>query len=76
MIHSVIIVIMKRITITLEESVYDRLPKYGKSGVVSAILKTHYQKESIDQLYAQIKLRILRDKDINEWITVTAKETR
>jgi hypothetical protein len=67
---------MKRITITIEDSLLDKLPKYGKSGVINLLIKQHYQKEGFDQLYDKLKARLLRDKDINDWITVTAKETR
>jgi len=65
---------MKRITITIEESIYDKLPKYGKSGAINVILKHHYQKEGIDQLYETIKRKLMKDKDMNDWITITARE--
>jgi len=67
---------MKRITITIEDSLHDKLPKYGKSGAVNAILKSHYQKEGFDQLYDKLKQRLLRDKDMNNWLVLTVKETR
>ena len=38
---------MKRITVTIEESLYDKLPKYGKSGVVNLLIKQHFQKEEL-----------------------------
>jgi predicted CopG family antitoxin len=59
---------MKRITITIEESIYDKLPKYGKSGAINVILKHHYQKEGADQLYQTIKQRLMKDQDIDDWI--------
>lgn len=65
-----------RLTITLDNSIYDKLPKRDRSAFINLILKQHYQRESIDDLYTLIKQRILRDKDINEWITITARETR
>ena len=67
---------MKRITITIEESLYDKLPKYGKSGVINLLIKQHYQKEGFDQLYEGLKRRLLADKDMNDWITLTVRETR
>lgn len=67
---------MKRITITIEDSIYDKLPKYGKSGAINVILKHHYQNEGFDQLYDKLKYKLLRDKDMNEWITVTAREVK
>lgn len=67
---------MKRITITIEESLYDKLPKYGKSGVINLLIKQHYQKEGFDQLYDKMKARLLKDKDMNDWIVLTVRETR
>lgn len=52
---------LKRITITIEDSLYDKLPKYGKSGVVSLLIKQHYQNEGIDALYNEIRLRLLKE---------------
>jgi len=63
-----------RITITLEPSVAAKLPKRDKSAHINLILKQHYQREGFEQLYDSIKQRLLRDKDINDWITVTAQE--
>ena len=54
---------MKRITITIEESLYDKLPKYGKSGVINLIVKQHYQREGFEQLYETIKRKLLKDAD-------------
>lgn len=65
-----------KLSITLDNSVYDRLPKRDRSAFINLILKQHYQKDSLDQLYETIKQRLLRDKDMNEWITITAKESR
>ena len=67
---------MKRITITIEDSLYDKLPKYGKSGVINLLIKKHFQEEGADKLYETIKQRLLRDKDMNDWITYTAGEVR
>lgn len=67
---------MRRITITIEEGLYDKLPKYGKSGVINLLIKQHFQKDGADQLYLSIKQRILRDKDINDWIIATIEEMR
>lgn len=61
---------MKRITITIEEGLYDKLPKYGKSGVINLLIKQHYQKEGFEQLWEEIKKKILADKDIGEWIQI------
>ena len=46
---------MKRITITIEEGLYDKLPKYGKSGAINVILKHHYQQEGREKLWEYIK---------------------
>jgi len=54
---------VKRITITIEESLYDKLPKYGKSGVINLIVKQHYQREGFEQLYETIKRKLLKDAD-------------
>ena len=59
---------MKRITITIEEGLYDKLPKYGKSGAINVILKHHYQQEGREKLWEYIKQKILADKDIGDWI--------
>lgn len=59
-----------RITITIDSSVLEKLPKYGKSGVVNEILKRHFQNEGAEQLWEFIKGKILEDKDIGEWIAV------
>lgn len=67
---------MKRITITIEEGLYDKLPKYGKSGVINLLIKQHFQKEGFDQLYETLKKRLMKDKDMNDWITVTVREVR
>lgn len=67
---------MKRITITIEESLYDKLPKYGKSGVINLLIKQHFQKEGFDQLYELLKKRLLVDKDMSEWIEFTVREVR
>lgn len=67
---------MRRITITIDDYLYDKLPKYGKSGVINLLIKQHFQKEGADQLYEAIKQRLLKDKDINEWIVYTAREVR
>lgn len=67
---------MKRITITIEDHLLDKLPKYGKSGVINLLIKQHYQNEGLDQLYEGIKHRLMRDRDVNQWIEVTAKEVR
>lgn len=63
-----------RITITIDNSVLDKLPKYGKSGAVNAILKNHYQNEGFDQLWQRIKKKILSDKDIGQWIEFEARK--
>lgn len=65
---------MKRITITIEDGLYDKLPKYGKSGVINLLIKQHYQKEGFDQLYEALKKKLLVDKDMNDWIIATIKE--
>lgn len=67
---------MKRITITIEEGLYDKLPKYGKSGVINLLIKQHFQKEGFDQLYEQMVKKLLQDKRMNDWIVATAQETR
>lgn len=67
---------MKRITITIEEGLYDKLPKYGKSGVINLLIKQHYQNEGFDQLYEKLMQRLLKDKRMNDWIALTARETR
>jgi len=67
---------MKRLTITIDESVYDKLPVHGKSGTINTILKYHYQRESFDQLYDSLKRKLMQDKGMNDWITTTAREIR
>lgn len=67
---------MKRITITIEDSLYDKLPKYGKSGVINLLIKQHFQKEGFDQLYESLVSRLLKDKRMNEWMVYTAREVR
>lgn len=65
-----------RVTITLDNSVFDRLPKRDRSAFINLIVKQHFQRESLDQLYDSLKKRLLRDKDMNDWIVMTVKETR
>lgn len=65
-----------RLTVTLDPSVYEKLPRYGKSGEINHILKQHYQNEGFEQLYAKLKKRLLQDKDINDWIVFTIEEVR
>lgn len=65
----------RRITITLDNSVFDKLPKRDRSAFINLVVKQHFQKESFDQLYELLKKRILVDKDINDWIVLTVKET-
>lgn len=65
-----------RITITLEPSVMAKLPKRDRSATINLILKQHYQKEGFDQLYSNLKTRLMKDKDMNDWIVLTVKETR
>lgn len=65
---------MRRITITIEDSLYDKLPKYGKSGVINLLIKQHFQKEGFDQLYERLKKRLLVDKDLNDWMVLTVRE--
>lgn len=65
-----------RITITLDNSVFDKLPKRDRSAFINLVIKQHFQRESFDQLYDSLKKRLLRDKDINEWMVMTVKETR
>ena len=59
---------MKRITITIDEAVYDKLPKYGKSGVINLLVKQHFQKEGADQLYQTIKQKLQNDWEFQEWV--------
>lgn len=66
----------RRITITVDNAVFDKLPKRDRSAHINLIIKNHYQKESADQLYEYFKKRLLKDKDINEWIVITARELR
>lgn len=64
----------RRISITIDNSVYDKLPKQGRSAFINLVVKQHYQKESAEQLYEYIKKRLLRDKDMNDWMVATARE--
>lgn len=63
-------------SITLEQQVYAKLPSKNKSAYINLVLKQHFQQEGFDQLYDKLKYRLLRDKDMNEWITITAREVR
>ena len=65
----------RRITITLDNSVFDRLPRRDRSAFINLVLKQHFQKDAADQLYEYTKNRLMKDKDMNEWITITVKET-
>lgn len=67
---------VKRITITIEEGLYDKLPAYGKSGVVNLILKQHFQQEGADKLFETIKGRLFKDKEFNAWLEATVSEIK
>ena len=64
----------RRITITLDNATFDRLPKRDRSAYINLIIKHHYQKEAADQLYEYTKRRLMADKDMNDWIIATIKE--
>lgn len=68
--------VFPRITITLEPSVHAKLPKRDRSAFINVILKQHFQKEGFEQLYENLKKRLMNDKDMNDWIVVTVKETK
>lgn len=66
----------RRITITLDNSVFDKLPKRDRSAYINLVVKRHYQRESFDELYDSLKKRLMVDKDMNDWITFTVREVR
>lgn len=65
----------RRITITLDNSVFDKLPKRDRSAFINLVVKQHFQKDSFDQLYDGLKKRLLVDKDMNDWMVATVRET-
>ena len=52
---------MKRITIILEEEIYDRLPVKGRSPFINLVLKNHFRQDNAEQLYQYIKQKLLQD---------------
>lgn len=66
----------RRLTITLDNAVFDKLPKRDRSAFINLVLKQHFMKESAEQLYSYTKNRLMKDKDMNDWIVATVRETR
>lgn len=56
---------MKRITIILEEDIYDRLPVKGKSPFINLVLKNHFRKDSAEEFYQYLKGRLEREGLLN-----------
>lgn len=52
---------MKRITIILDEDIYDRLPVKGKSPFINLVLKNHFRKDSAEEFYKYIKQRMIKE---------------
>ena len=65
---------MKRITITIEPQIFDKLPKKDRSAYINLVLKQHYQADSADKLFLAIKKQILADQDISDYIYNKAAE--
>lgn len=65
-----------RITITLQPDIIARLPKRDRSAFINLVLKQHFVKDSAEELYQFTKNRLMKDKDMNDWIVATVKETR
>lgn len=66
---------LTKLSITIETSVRDKLPKTNKSAFINQILKQHFLKENVDGLYNYIKQRMIKEGLINDgsvmWDTVS-----
>lgn len=52
---------LTKLSITIETSVRDKLPKTNKSAFINQILKQHFLKENVDGLYNYIKQRMIKE---------------
>ena len=63
----------RKVSITLDNSVFDKLPKRDKSAYINLVLKQHYQKEAFDQLYEGLKKRLMGDQQMMDWVFNNSK---
>lgn len=59
---------MKRITITIDPQVFDNLPKRDRSAFINLVLKQHFQKENVDQLFLAIRQKLYGDSEFQSWV--------
>lgn len=52
---------LTKLSITIETSIRDKLPKTNKSAFINQILKQHFLKENVDGLYNYIKQRMIKE---------------
>lgn len=52
---------MKRITIIVDEAVYDKLPIKGKSPFINVVLKNHFRKDTAEEIYRYIVKRLEKE---------------
>lgn len=66
----------RRLTITLDNSIFDRLPKRDRSSFINQVLKQYYQLEAFEQFYDKFKKKLINDKEWAEYLELTIREVR
>lgn len=57
---------LTKLSITVDTSVNDKLPKLNKSAFINQVLKQHFLKENVDGIYTYIKSRMIREGLLND----------
>lgn len=57
---------LTKLSITIDTSINDKLPKLNKSAFINQVLKQHFLKENVDGIYTYIKSRMIKEGLLND----------
>lgn len=57
---------LTKLSITIDTSINDKLPKLNKSAFINQVLKQHFLKENVDGIYTYIKGRMIKEGLLND----------